>query len=589
LDLRVQIPIAAGSGWSWWDDAHVSRPVVEGQRYEHAVSAVADGWLPISLYPYGGLGSRSSGAGLALGLPPDTPQLGEIAYDAGRRVLEVTFHLGISPAAPRLANQATFHAELFRVDPEWGFRSIIQRFHDIHETLYRGAVWLFDYRGGSQGDYSSPAGVQQVLDEDAHNMYTAEYTSSDLPLKVAPANEPRPSLEDLLAKLDQMAQSPDESVRAAANAIRLSALVETNGEWWLKEVTMPLWDRTWWVGCWLANMDPDIEGGKAQWNVHNLIDGAFGATGSAGAHLDGVQIDNFMATAAFDLRPEALAVADRTLGYSPNTYQPAIHNGFAEHEYMTWLRRHLDAAWGEDRAITVNFWGLGHPNYLAPFVDGFGLEGTIGPMGIGGNWNLEILDYRRAIAYGRPLSFANQTTGFTLEQSELFIGLAVLFGIPSSVGPVGHDWEPGAEDAISKAAELVHGFWAAGWEPVTCVRSTSPEVLIERFGRVGLSPGPSAPGGIFFTVHNAGNTTQQAALTIDLRGLGLTEPAAVHVTDLELGLPVHGTRNGTSLQLTLQLNAHQTRVLRLLTTLRARRTRGRAIPSAMRTSRQEAR
>jgi len=577
FDLTVQIPLTVDAAWTWWDDAHVSRPVTAAIRYEHEVSAISDGWLPISLYPYGGLGNGDSGAGIALALPPDTPQLGEIAYDAGRHVLAVTFHLGISPAAVQLDGEAEFHVAVFRVDPKWGFRDIIERFRNLFPEAFTPHVRLYGFNGRSQGSYYTPAGAAKVLAEDATNTYSTQYTSSDLAIKVAPAGEPRPVLDDLLQTVDEMAASPDDRTRAFAMAIRSSALVDNDGEWMLKHVTVPVWAEDWWEASWIGDMDPEIDDGLAQWNLRYRIDAAFAACAAVGAKLDGVQIDNFMSTPSFDFRPGALAAAGRTLAYSPHTYRPAVHNGFTVLEYLSRLRQHLDTAWGKDRGITINFWGIAHPYYLAPFIDGFGSEGNLGPDGTGTNWNLEIQDYRRAIADRRPYLFTDQTVGLTAEQARLFVGPAVLFGVASGVGPNGHNWEPEAEQEVERAAELVFSFWAAGWEPLTFARTGVPDVLVERFGRAG-PPEPEAPGGIFFTVYDAADQSKEATLTVELGKLGLARAQALCLVDLETGEPVPFSRNGDSLRATVALDARQTRVLHLLPSPRALRPAGRRTP-----------
>ncbi len=577
-DLTVQVPLDADDGWDWWDDTHTSRPVTGRGRYEHVVSAVSDGWLPVSLYPYGGLASAAAGAGLALALPPDRPQLGEIAYDGERHLLGVTFHLGISPHAVHLNREARFAAVLYRTDPIWGFRDIIRRYRDLFPAAFRPQVPLYGFNGRSQGGYSTPAGVAQVRADDAANIYSAEYTSCDLPIKVTPSTNPRPALDEVLDVVEWMAESPDEPVRALAGAIQDGAVVDTNGEWFLKHVMVPVWNEGWWEACWIGDMDPDIGGGLAAWNLHYRIDAAFAACAAAGARLDGVQIDNFMSTPTFDLRPEALEAADETLGYSPNTYQPAVHTGFAVREYLEWLRHHLDTAWGTDRAITINFWGLAHPNYLAPLIDGFGSEGNIGPGGTGLNWNLEILDYRRAIADRRPYLFTNQTVGLTAEQARLFVGPAILFGVPSGVGPNGHDWEPEAEREVERAAELVFSFWAAGWEPVTLARADDPEILMERFGRAGSPADSAAPAGIFFTVYNPGETRRRTTVSVDLVELGLAGAAGLRLTDLETGEPLPFVRSGGFMSVSLTLPPGRTRVLRLLPLPLPRRPAGRVGP-----------
>ncbi len=580
FDLGVQVPVEASDGLTWWDDAHVSRTITPPATYEHAISAVASGWLPISLYPYGGVGNASTGVGLAVALPPGMPQLGEISYDAARGVLTVTFHIGISPLAVRLAGRADFHAVIFRAGPAWGFRDIIQRYRNLFPSFVTPHVWLYGFTGRSQGDFHTPAGVQKALKDDATHVYSAQYTSSDLVVKVTPAGSPRPVLPDLLNAVDEMAHSADQASKELAEAIRSSAIVDTNGDWALKHVIVPVWDQGWWEGSWIADMNPGIENGKAQWNLRQQIDASFGACDAAGAHLDGVQIDNFMSTALFDLRPEALASAGQTLGYSPNTYQPAVHNASMMWEYLLWLRQHLDERWGTDRGITINFWGVGHPYALAPFIDAFGSEGTIEQDGTGGNWNLEILDYRRAIADRRPYLFTNQTSGFSKEQAELVTGPAILFGIPSSDGPNGHHWDPGAEAEVDRAARLVSTFWAAGWEPLTDARSADPDILIERFGPAAARGAPAAPSGIFFTIYNHGSQAHQATIKIDLDALQLASLPTCNLIDGATGAHIAANRNGTTLNVTTTLAPHEARVLHLLVPFLPRRAFGRVVPAS---------
>jgi len=579
LDVTVGFPLQGGGGWTWWDDALTSRPASGGGRLGNIISAVSDGWLPMSLYPYGGLGDPASGLGVALALPADVPQLAAIVFDADTSTLEVTFHLGISPVAVRLGGVATFELTLFRFDPTLGFRDIIARHHDLDPEPFEDHISLYGYEGRSQGQYYSPRGVQQVLDEDTANVYSAQYTMMELPVKVAPADAPQPTLEEIVDVVQSLAESELEVERSFAAAVDTGAVVDTNGDWCLKHVEVPVWNTNWWEADWLANMDPDLPVGLARWNQRWRIDAAFAATQAAGAHLDGVQIDNFMSLAGFDLRPEAIAAADHTLGYSPHTYEPAVHNGFSVFEYLEWLRAHLDAEWGEDRGITINFWGLGHPGYLAPFIDGFGSEGNLRADGTGDNWNLEIINYRRATAYHRPYLFTNQTVGLTAEAARRFAGLAVLYGVVSGPGPNSRDWAPEAEQIVHDAAALVTAFWAYGWEPRTLAHADRPEVLVERFGRPRSRLGPHDPGDVFYTILDTSDEPVTTVLTIDAASLGLDAPATAAVIDLESGQPVPFAANAGKIMLTIDLASHTARVFHLTGGIAApapRRARGRA-------------
>ncbi len=549
FELTFALPVAA-EGWRWWDDAHRNRVISSG-GYENAISAIFDGWLPISLYPYAGI--EDGNGGLALALPPDRPQLALLRYDADPGRFEAVFHLGISPRAAKLENRATFDLLIYRFDPEWGFRSVIERHARIYPQIYNTDLPIYDYRGAEQGYFLSPQGVELVKKYDEQGIYTAQSTPMDLAIKVRPSDTPRPALGEIIQVLDELAQSSKPGAPEFAQAIRQSAAVDTNGDWILKSVGVFSWDLAHWEAAWAANLDPDE--GFAQWLLDWRIDRAFEATEGIGAHLDGVQIDNFMSTPAIDLRPEALQHADRTLTYSPHNYQPGVHNGFAMFEYLQFLRDYLAENWGEDRGISVNFWGLGHPNYLAGFIDGFGGEGNT-PDGRGENWNPEILDYRRAVAYHKPLLFANQTPNLTEEAARRFRALALLYGVWPRQGPHGSGWSPAVNGIIEETAALVEQYWQAGWEPVTYAKTDDPDIWVERFGR---DPG----GGIFFAVYNAADDVSTAfTLVIDAAALGIALGSPISVTELSSGEAVPFTLAEGRIRISGRLEGQGTVVIR---------------------------
>jgi len=573
LDITWGIPIDAQSG-TWWDDVHTSRPITDAGTYAHAISAIYDGWLPISLYPYAGV--QISGKGVALGLPLDRPQLALLAYDGAAGRYGATFHLGISPQAVKVGPRATFDLMLYRFDPAWGFRDVIARHRALQPDAYTTELPLYDYSGFEQGSYFTENGAQRALDEDAANIYSAQYTGCELPLTIVPSNEPRPTLDQVLTVVSETLSSPRPWDAALARAITQSATMDPNGDWSLKHVGVFVWAPDWWQAAWAANLDPDLDDGLASWNLDWRVTPAFTMTTQIGAHLDGVQIDNFMSSPTLDLRPEALAAADWPLAYTPHTYQPAVHNGFAFREYLAFLRDYLDTNWGTDRGITINFWGLGHPNYLAEYIDGFGSEGELKGNGEGPNWNPEILDYRRAIAYGRPYLFANQTTGLTASEAYTFTRLALLYGVLVGAGPNAAGWEPEAQQIVSDTHELVTQYWAAGWEPLTRAWADNEDVWVERFGStrpIVLSPRSSvkipdyglrtSDYGLFFTVHSTLTETLPFTLTVDAASLGIAEPISLTVTELVSGEMVPYEVQGSLVLIRSELDPLGTLVFRL--------------------------
>lgn len=562
LDLTWGVPVDVTDGWRWWDDAHTWRPITGTGTYAHAISAIYDGWLPISLYPYAGIAGPS--AGLALGLPLDRPQLALLSYDGAAGRYGATFHLGISPQAVKVGPRAAFDLLMFRSNPAWGFRDTIARHRALQPEAYTTTLPVYDYDGAEQGWFFTQAGVQQALADDAANIYSAQYTVGELPLKVAASSDPRPTLDQALAVVTNTLSSPRPWEAELARAITQSAVVDPNEDWSLKHIGVYSWATDWWEAAWAANLDPDLADGLGSWNLEWRITPAFTATTEAGAHLDGVQIDNFMSTPTFDLRPQALAVADWPLAYTPHTYQPAVHDGFAFREYLAFLRDYLDAEWGTDKGISVNFWGLGHPNYLAEYIDVFGGEGNLTGNGEGPNWNPEILDYRRAIAFGRPYLFTNQTVGLTAGEAHTGTRLAILYGVRSGHGPNGQGWEPAADQIVSDTAELVSRYWAAGWEPLTYARSDRDDAWIERFGAPTAGHGPQAVGGdLYFAVHNHSDLTHTVTITIETIPLGLTGPTTAVITDVAVTQTVPFTTAGGDIVVSLSLGPRDSRVLQV--------------------------
>ncbi|MCR4404095.1 MAG: carbohydrate binding domain-containing protein [Candidatus Acetothermia bacterium] len=523
LELGFALP-AVAIGWRFWDDAHRSREISRG-GYENAISALFDGWLPISLYPYAGI--EDGKVGLALALPPDRPQLALLRYEADRGRFEAVFHLGISPQAVKLENKATFDLLIYRFDAEWGFRSVIAKHVELYPRVYNTDLPIYDYRGAEQGYFLTPQAAEIVREHDGQGIYTAQYTPTELGIKVWPSDAPRPTLEEILKAVDELARGGKPGAAEFAQAIRQSAAIDTNGDWILKHVGIFSWDPGNWEATWAANLDPDLAQGFARWLIAWRIDPAFEAAEEIGAHLDGVQLDNFLSTPAIDFRPEALQNAAHTLTYSPHTYKPGVHSGFAMFDYLQFLRGYLDANWGEDRGISVNFWGLGHPNYLAEFIDAFGGEGNT-PDGQGISWNPEILDYRRAVAYHKPLLFANQTSELTEEAARRFRALALLYGVWPRQGPHGTGWSPAVNEIFAETAAVVEQYWRAGWEPMTYARADNPDIWVERFGR-------DPEEGIFLAVHNRAEGPAGFTLNVDVVALGIRAGGPLNITELVSG------------------------------------------------------
>ena len=564
LEVAVRLPLDLG-GFLWWDDIRTSRPIAAGASYANTISALATGNLPQSLYP---LAAVDDGQGaLAAAVPLDEPRVASFAVDELGR-FEIRFRVGISPQATRLGNTATFNAYLYRTEPGSGFRGALEKLRSFHPEWFDSPRPVYDFAGGAQGNFRSEGacvpgcegsceqcctGASMIACYDAQNVATGQYTAPEGPTKVGPAALPPPSYWDFLTQLANPPSGEEERYPALATSL----IKDGNGDYVLKHVTNPNWSPNDWEANWVLDMDPDLGGGYAEWTRLGIVDPAFASAQATGGVLDGVQFDNFMSAPAIDLDPAHLAVADHTLAYDPNTYQPGIHTMASTYEYLSWLRAYLDATYGTAVALSANIWGIGTLNFLAPFLDAMGNE----TKGEGSkNFSRELITYRRTIAYHKPLSSPWQRADVTVAEAEDYAELMLVYGMATSQATHGTNWEEGAEAVLDAARETLDRFWYLGWEPVTHASTGDADVWVERFGSAFAAPRDS----IYFTVHNSTDAYRAFTLSVDTGSLGLPVGAPVVVKDARSGATLGSWMFNDELTISDGAEGRRTRVIRLM-------------------------
>ncbi|RME76126.1 MAG: hypothetical protein D6784_06525, partial [Chloroflexi bacterium] len=460
-----------GEGWTWRDDLRHSRPIAPGSDYANTVSADIAGYLPVSLYPYTALDDGAHG--LALAQPFNSPRYVLLHYDGKNNRYEARAHLGISPEAVRLNNSADFSLQLYRFDPAWGLRAVAAKHAAINPAAYDTPADFTGYTGFTRESFRATGERAKRLRQfNEADVFAAQYTVYELPIRIADGDAPRPSFA-------QVRQSLDSD----------SVICDSAGEPHLKSIGVHPWSDNQWEATWIPNVDPDLPNGVGGPRLTRL-DALFADTHAAGLRLDGVFIDNFISTSTVDTCPAHLAAADLPLTYEPDTYQPGVHTASAGWEFIVALRALLDAQPEPYRGIGVNFWSLNTAAQLMPYIDAFAGEGDSAK---GMNWTPDILDYRMAMAMGRPRVFANQQSNLTAEQVETFIHEALFYGIRPGRGANAANWPDGTEKQIDRARAMVNSFMHLGWQPVTLAVTDHPDVWVERFGNR------------IFTVHNWGD------------------------------------------------------------------------------------
>ena len=134
-------------------------------------------WLEIecAAYPFHGLVFARSRAAFGMAVAPEEPALFEFAYEQNTSYI-LTLKYGLSQyASGRLRNRANFNVLLYRTDPEWGFRSVADRYYRLHERWFtrranKNGMWLF-YRPNAEEvpnpwDYAYHADIKVGWKED---------------------------------------------------------------------------------------------------------------------------------------------------------------------------------------------------------------------------------------------------------------------------------------------------------------------------------------------------------------------------------------------------------------------------------------
>jgi len=311
--------------------------------YEHAVSGVWNGWLPISLYPYALVEDGTHGLALAVSL--DSPRLVKLAYDQVQGRYEARGYLGISPIATKLNGRADSGLELYRVEPELGFRAVMERFATRHSGWFESPRPMYGYRGFNGQYYTGEDAAYQALVEDENDMFSAQYVVAEAPLNDGPVSGPLPSYDETIELVQGLAGSSKAEERAQSEAITQSVAYDPSGDWMLKHVGEYPWAPGVWQVSWATSVDPDITAGWGPYLWESAVSPAMSSTEAVGAVLDGVMIDNFLTAPGVNTRLEHLALF---YGIFPNRKDEA-----------TGWEQSCDELLSDTLQVLFQFWGAG--------------------------------------------------------------------------------------------------------------------------------------------------------------------------------------------------------------------------------------
>ncbi len=501
VTVYFALPVSKGR-WHWWDSVAVSRtePDETGELHylERGMGYGLNG--SHSKYPLGTLTLPDDG-GLVLAIRMDEPAVHRIAYNASLQVFYIAVDLGLVDEKRTDGSsllEAPFRFLLYRCDPDWGFRSALQRYYDFFPQFFAKRVrreggW---YVWGNMADtekaleagfafHWGPNDSKAVRWDNDHNTLALFYIEPQTYQQSHQDFEEEPTYGDVLARLGKLANGdPAELERVAQTPYCVYPLAYTADDLKdrMKETTRvvlrslnlndfghphvvidrPPWMRNRWGATLSCNLSPTLPEGKGQFNIQKVILPAVEQMEKEGAHYDGLALDSLGGHGDLryvNSRREHFRFSQMPLSFSATTLQPVQVAFFTTVE---WLRELVGLARQRGWVLMANCsWGItpGWLTFAAPYLDIFGAEHPY----------FTDPDFIRAIAYQKPCT-----------------------DLPYDPRP---EWEvrrhllhaifPGHGNDVlilCKYAPLLKELAKAGWQPITGARPFPDHVQLERFG-----------------------------------------------------------------------------------------------------------
>ncbi len=576
--LRLNFPVGA-VGWQWHDDMQTTREIGAGEVYENvrALRAWPDlpEWTDKSSLRIGAANRNpwtvlTGPVGLCLAAPMDRPCIFRTAYDAEAQRLQLVYDLALSPDTVP-PNEWTFEFELYECDPDWGFRSAVQRYYELHPEYFQvhfedPGMWMA-FSPLSQIDnvnefrFGLQEGAREVAYDDKIDVKDTIYlTHAGMFANIPdhdPESDPLPpyerQLEVMSDKFEQ--RTGEEGVYEAVG------LFDAEGTYNIMQARV--------YGHIIAqfNLDPELAYGA--WTLEEADRRTARILERSGGVLDGFYYDGL--SSGLNYRTEHFATSAAPPMWDPVAEKPVLNNFFSSCEFARAAAEKLR----EQGQITMMNGAFGSSFYVAPWLDVFGGE-------TGLRISREEMNYLRAVAHHKPiltLLKGNYEQVRDHEQIELFHRRCLAYGIfpgffdwsPSGLGPGSRYWahpEYYERDRgiFRKYQPLVQTLAEAGWEPLTGARSSNENVFVERYG-------PGEDGILWLTLLNEDSGPHTTELTVDARWLGFDLGGDVECMDVLSGRAIELERDGDTLSAQIDMEADGVMMLQITSPEQAARWR----------------
>jgi hypothetical protein len=552
VTLLFALPLDA-TGWQWGDDVRRSRLIDGAGEFANTISLRCGANGKMSLYPLAAVWNER--AGLALALDMDHPAQYRLVYHAGTRQFFIAYDFGLTKDTAKNPSSAGFRFVLYRFDPRWGFRAALQKYYDLFpqhfvKRVTREGVWMpftdiAKVPGFDDFGFAFQEGAPNVTFDDQHGVASFVYVEPMSHWLAMPRDVPR-TYDSALSVLDKdLAGTRGNDAAEMAAATLTSGIVNADGRLLLHLVKAPWCDG----GVFSLNPDPDVPTtpnhpfNKAM-VMHKAIAATFkknepkpgppvpqpstlNSQPLPGPGLDGVYLDSLeMSSGELNYRREHFRTASVPLVFDREgrPCQLMIFN--------TWtFERDIAAqmhARGKLLFANAVLWQFAFP---APLLDVLGTEV---------NWlrhdeyqpdSDAVMNFRRSLCRQKPYCLLMNTDygKFTPELVERYFQRCLFYGVwPGFFDEVAASkdpywasakrWHERDRPLFKKYIPLLRRVTAAGWQPLTYGLCDNLAILVERFG-------PGTDGTVFLTLLNDTAHTQSGTVTVDLKALGVKQPA----------------------------------------------------------------
>ncbi|MFC1633560.1 hypothetical protein ACFL5Z_01850 [Planctomycetota bacterium] len=555
--VSFRLPIDA-SGWDWFNDIQNEQVIENNVRY--GSSRLLDGQYPtqrrtIALYPFSAMGNGETA--LALAVSMDLPRVFRLCYDSELGYF-VNYEFGLTQATKKFPGKAEFQFFIYRIDPQWGFRSAAKRYYESHPQFFvkraehEGALGnMVNFDAIQPSDVVAPAFADFDRRESAAAnrrelvkllRYTEfigwwgwaiGITSEQAKHKLIP--------EEAWANVEKLAHR-DPSNKVALSILNC-ALHDRDGNRRLHWNYMPEWGGY----NYLCNPDPEITGIGGDINRYTLtyerevseID-TF--------RLDGMRYDNPVVFATDNFRREHFQWADHPLAFDHLSKQPVIPLDFSSFECAKAI---ADDMHGRGKLVGSNYTPVNYPSdiFHIQLLDVVESE-TLW------TWPTNAkLALQRTLASQKIVCMSSQEAkkDWPPEQIEREMKQAMFYGTFYYLSTV--------PDLYNRWIPLTRRLARAGWEPITYAHCSALGPMVERFGRFD-------DRNLHFTLRNEAEEAKLVELIIDANNLALQtmpRPGIWLMRDAHTHESLEADQDGPLWRINLTVPPKDTVVLRVAT------------------------